>query len=111
MKILVTGATGFIGSRLVLKCLGDGYDVVGLGLENNNFERTNRELIEKNGAQYFNMSLDKKEPLLGVLSDTDIVIHLAAAQHEMNIPDEELSNMSIRDKITTAGLADELLNK
>ena len=46
MKVLITGGTGFIGSRLALRCLEKGYSVRVLGQENTAAESENRKLIE-----------------------------------------------------------------
>ena len=38
MKILVTGANGYIGSRVVKQLLDDGVEVIATDLNNNNIE-------------------------------------------------------------------------
>jgi nucleoside-diphosphate-sugar epimerase len=53
MKVLITGGTGFIGSRLALKCLEDKASVVILGQENTQAEAENTRLVRQRAASYF----------------------------------------------------------
>ena len=41
MKVLITGGTGFIGSRLALKCVERGDRVIVFGQENTDAEKQN----------------------------------------------------------------------
>jgi len=50
MKTLITGATGFIGSRLALRCLAEGHDVRVLGLKRNEVEAEMLAELEQAGA-------------------------------------------------------------
>ncbi len=71
MRILVTGATGFIGNVLVKELADFGYDVVSLCLEGEDVSH-----VEKYSRVIYGNVLDKSsltEPLLNV----DIVCHLA----------------------------------
>ena len=43
MKILVTGATGYIGSHTCVELLNEGYEVVGI----DNFSNSNRTVLDK----------------------------------------------------------------
>lgn len=95
MKVLITGGTGFIGSRLALKCLEKKIEVSVLGQENTPAEIENKKVIENKGAKvYLTSVLDKKE-VTGILSGVDYVIHLAAAQHEMNVPDKKFWDVNV----------------
>jgi nucleoside-diphosphate-sugar epimerase len=51
MHVLITGGTGFIGSRLALKWLEKGDAVTVLGQENTAAEAANKRLIEEHGAK------------------------------------------------------------
>lgn len=88
MNIIITGGTGFIGSRLALKYLEDGHNVLVLGQAKKPTERDNVQLIEKNKGRVIDVNINEKEKLNEVIRNSDIVFHLAAAQHEMNIPDK-----------------------
>lgn len=74
MKILVTGAKGMIGSRLVEELLNAGYEVVGV----------DRRDAEGNETYlYCKADLANKERLIEVIStnNVDRIIHLAALAH------------------------------
>ncbi len=95
MKVLITGGTGFIGSRLALRCLEKGYSVRILGQENTLAESENKALIEEKGAEVVLASVTDRESVFESLEGIDIVFHLAAAQHEMNIPDERFWDVNV----------------
>jgi nucleoside-diphosphate-sugar epimerase/SAM-dependent methyltransferase len=95
MKVLITGGTGFIGSRLALKCLEKGYSVRILGQENTPAESENRKLVEEKGAEVILASVTDRESLFELLKGNDIVFHLAAAQHEMNVPDQRFWDVNV----------------
>jgi nucleoside-diphosphate-sugar epimerase len=87
VKVLITGATGFIGSRFAEICKGRGYDVVALGQENNDVERERKANLRRVGVAVEQLDLGSDAALGSQLSGVDVVFHLAAAQHEMNRPD------------------------
>lgn len=95
MRILITGGTGFIGSRLALRCLERGDQVVVLGQESTDAERQNRKLIEDKGARVALGSVTNKDLLINITKGIDIVFHLAAAQHEANIPDKVFHDVNV----------------
>jgi len=72
VKILVTGATGFVGRKLVPRILEEGYDVVALVRSTSNTEGLSKQ-IEIREADL----LDIKS-LEAVVQDVSIVIHLAS---------------------------------
>ena len=88
MNILITGGTGFIGSRLALKCLEKGDSVKVLGQENTPAEIENRKFIESKGAEVIVGSVIDREKVFASMNRIDGVYHLAAAQHEANVPDQ-----------------------
>jgi nucleoside-diphosphate-sugar epimerase len=96
MKYLITGGTGFIGSRLTLRCLQLGHEVRVLGQENTEAEAENRREIESAGAEVVLGSVGEGETIAKAARDVDVVIHLAAAQHEMDVPDEHFRSVNVR---------------
>lgn len=95
MKVLITGGTGFIGSRLALRCIATGQAVTVLGQENTAAEKENRDLIERSGAQVVLGSVTDKETVGSVMRGVDVVFHLAAAQHEANISDQKFWDVNV----------------
>jgi nucleoside-diphosphate-sugar epimerase len=87
VKVLITGATGFIGSRLAETCKSRGFDVVALGQENNDVERGRNANLRRVGVTVASLDLGSDAALGAQLAGVDVVFHLAAAQHEMNKPD------------------------
>jgi nucleoside-diphosphate-sugar epimerase len=76
MRILVTGASGWIGSAAVAELLGAGHDVVGLARSDASAQR-----LETAGAAVQRGDLDDPDGLAKAADDSDGVIHLAF-QHE-----------------------------
>jgi len=95
MNILITGGTGFIGSRLALKCLERGDFVKVLGQVNNSAESDNRKLLEARGAKVTLESVTERERMFELLHGVDTVYHLAAAQHEANVQDERFWDVNV----------------
>jgi nucleoside-diphosphate-sugar epimerase len=89
MNVLITGGTGFIGARLTQACLERGHAVTVLGREDaGDAEIFNREALERAGARVVLGSVTDRERMAAVTGGMELVFHLAAAQHEMNVPDE-----------------------
>ncbi len=83
MRVLVTGATGFIGRRLVPRLLEEGHEVVALVRRTSNTEGL-PESVEFREAEL--LDIDTIEPHTG---DADAVVHLAA-YFDFYPSDEEL---------------------
>ena len=95
MNILVTGGTGFIGSRLALSCLEKNHKVNVLGQENTEAEKENSKLIKEKGAEVILASVLNKNIISEVTRNMDYIFHFAAAQHEMNIPDQKFWEVNV----------------
>ena len=96
MNIAITGGTGFIGSRLTLKCLERNDAVRVLGLENTPAESQNAAEITRKGAEVLPVSVTNRDALFSSLKNIDVVYHLAAAQHEMNVPDKHFWDVNVQ---------------
>jgi nucleoside-diphosphate-sugar epimerase len=95
MKTLITGATGFIGSRLALHCLEEGLAVRALGRRRSGVEEENARELEAKGAEVVETSLGDRKRLAADMAGVEIVFHLAAAQHEANVPDAYFREVNI----------------
>ena len=76
MNVLVTGATGFIGSHLVEALVNKGYQVYGLFRDNKK-----SDFLRRLGAKPIYGDLLNKDSLKNALKNIDVVYHLAAALH------------------------------
>lgn len=72
MKILVTGATGFIGRHLVLRLLEEQYDVRCLARQTSLKPDSFKDHVE-----WVLAGLDDSAALIGACHNVDVVIHLA----------------------------------
>ncbi|MGD9396908.1 MAG: NAD-dependent epimerase/dehydratase family protein, partial [Candidatus Thorarchaeota archaeon] len=72
MKVLVTGATGFLGGRVVLAALEAGHEVVALVRKTSNTEGLPKN-VEIREADLFDISSLEK-----AVQDVNVVIHFAA---------------------------------
>ena len=86
MKVLLTGASGFIGSFLTLKLIDEGHHVIGIDNFSDYYsielkeERVNNVLRVHNEAEILNVDLNDKQRLetLFEKNDFEAIIHLAA---------------------------------
>ena len=79
MKILVTGANGFLGQHLTLYLSGKDYDVIGCS-------RGECRIPQQNFFQYFSLDITDANAVTAMITATqpDVIIHTAA----MSKPDE-----------------------
>lgn len=92
MRILITGATGFIGSRLAVRARAHGHEVIAAG----------RRLSARLGAEFTAAQIEVR---LGDVTDPQYVdqlmpgvshvCHLAAAWQEVGVPDEYFHRVTV----------------
>ena len=73
MKVLITGATGFLGKYVVEELKNNGYQVVAFGRN----EKIGKALIDSN-IEFFKGDIENKEDLLRAFQGCSAVIHAAA---------------------------------
>jgi len=100
VRVLVTGGTGFIGSRLTLRCLERGDDVRVLAQANTPAEEKNHERLKEAGAEILLGSVTERSDAHRAVEKRDVVFHLAATQHEMNVPDERFWEVNVDGTLT-----------
>jgi nucleoside-diphosphate-sugar epimerase len=93
--LLITGGTGFIGSRLALAARAEGRNVVVTGQANTDGERQRLRDLEASGISVAVGPLQDPALARTLVEGCDAVIHLAAAQHEANVPDEHFESVNV----------------
>lgn len=95
MTLLVTGASGFIGSRLVQYARAQGYRVVALGMANTPAECARIQELNEAGIDVRLGDLADRSFLKAAAQGCTAAIHLAAAQHEVNVPDSHFMRVNV----------------
>ncbi|HEX8374494.1 MAG TPA: NAD-dependent epimerase/dehydratase family protein [Geminicoccaceae bacterium] len=109
MRLLITGGTGFIGSRLALRARALGHEVAVVGMTNTPAEEANRRELDAAGVGVQLKDLEEMAGTSELFRGVDAVIHLAAAQHEVTVPDEHFRKVNVEgtrvlmDAARTAG--------
>ncbi len=73
MRILITGATGFLGNNLTRTLLANNYDVA-VTLR----QSSNRKPLDGLAVEIFNIDLNRPSDIAMALTDVDVVVHSAA---------------------------------
>lgn len=95
LKLLVTGASGFIGSRLALHLHRLGVDTVCTGRDANEVEAARVRELESAGVAIKLGDLRDQPFVRTIVSGRNAIIHLAAAQHESHMDDEHFKSVNV----------------
>jgi dihydroflavonol-4-reductase len=86
MRLLITGATGFIGSRLALHARRAGIDVLATGRADIAVEHERLAELRAADVPVEIGTLHDVGLVRRLVRDRTVVVHLAAAQHESHMP-------------------------
>jgi nucleoside-diphosphate-sugar epimerase len=87
MRFLITGGTGFIGSRLALRLLNGGHGVRLLSLIKTPAEQANADELARHGVELIEASVADRARHADALAGIDVVHHIAATMREADVPD------------------------
>ena len=95
MTILVTGGTGFIGSRLALDCAKRGENVRVLAKINNANEQSGHDELKQAGVEILDGDICEAATAENAIKGVSTLYHLAAAQHEANVGDDYFRRINV----------------
>ena len=95
MRIFITGGSGFIGSRLAPLAVQEGHAVTVVTLINNAAERARCDSLARAGINVVVAPLEDASAMTRELKGHEVVIHLAAAQHEAQAPESHFRNVNV----------------
>ena len=88
MRLFITGGSGFIGCRLAQTAVQQGHSVTVSTAINNSTEQTRCDELRRLGIAITVADLREVDTLVRALEGQEVVIHLAAAQHEAGRPEQ-----------------------
>src|SRR5215831_15327754 len=95
MRIFLTGGSGFIGSRLAPLAIEAGHAVTVVTPINTPAERALCDALSKAGIKLVIAPLEDSAVIARELQGHDVVIHLAAAQHEAEQPESYFHRINV----------------
>jgi len=95
MRIFLTGGSGFIGSRLAPLAIESGHAVTVVTPINTPAEQARCDALSKAGIKLVIAPLEDFEVITRELQGQDVVIHLAAAQHEAQAPESHFHRVNV----------------
>jgi nucleoside-diphosphate-sugar epimerase len=94
-RLLITGATGFIGSRLALYARQQHIPFVAVGMINTSVEQARLRQLQGAGINVLVGNLRDAAFARSAVEGCDVVIHLAAAQHESNVSEQYFHDVNV----------------
>lgn len=94
-RLLVTGATGFIGSRLAMHAHRVGFDVLATGRVELDVEHERLDELRSANVRIEPGLLQDGEFVKRIVAGRNVVIHLAAAQHEAEMSDAYFRSINV----------------
>lgn len=91
----MTGGTGFIGSRLALRCRAAGEPVRVLAPSRTPAEHGRARELREAGVEVISASVTDAAAVRRACDGVTVVYHLAAAQHEANVPDQYYRDVNV----------------
>ncbi|HVW68170.1 MAG TPA: NAD(P)-dependent oxidoreductase [Steroidobacteraceae bacterium] len=104
-RLCITGASGFIGWRLAQLAAADGHPVTALAAVNNPVEQNRCDTLTAAGVPVVIAPLDDRARIEQALRDQDVIVHLAAAQHEAHQPESYFHRVNVDGTRTLLELA------
>lgn len=104
-RVLITGASGFIGCELAQMAAQHEHQVTAVTAVNNDVERARCRRLAEAGVNVVVAPLDDRSALERVLAGQQAVIHLAAAQHEAGAPEAHFRRINVDGTRTMLELA------
>lgn len=105
MKIVVTGAAGFIGAHLCAKLVGDGHSVIGIDSFSPYYARELKEkrseaLLAANSVELIELDIKNFESLFKLLKSVkpDLIVHLSA-QAGIRLPNSEADSYVLENNL------------
>ncbi|GAA4020519.1 NAD-dependent epimerase/dehydratase family protein [Sphingomonas swuensis] len=99
MKLAITGATGFVGGRLLTMAVAQGHEVIAL---------TRRSQGERHGVTWVQGALDNRQALQRLVDEADALIHVAGVISAPDLAGFEAGNvtgtLAVLAAATSAGL-------
>jgi nucleoside-diphosphate-sugar epimerase len=95
MRIFLTGGSGFIGSRLAPLAIEAGHAVTVVTPINTPAEQARCDALAKAGIKLVIAPLEDSAVIARELQGQDVVIHLAAAQHEAQQPESYFHRINV----------------
>ena len=95
MKVFITGATGFIGARFAMKLAIAGHDVVAIGRIETPPEAERSNALAQHGVRVQQIPISNQRELIRAVNGCQVAYHLAAAQHEANVPDQHFWDINV----------------